>query len=693
MYCATNGGAVAYDYSNGFEVLTNLNGLQLNQQRCLGLDSSGYVWIGNDRGLALIDQDFTNILVYPREFLTSPLIQEIACLSDSIYIGSIDGFLFIDTKGTPDDFTDDSRIRLFETEGLPSNNVRTIAFDDTLLWIGTDQGLASFTKDFSLHVKYDRSDGLVSNLINKITVVDTALYVGTDSGLNIFRGDYFDTLLLGYEVNDIHYIGDSLVLALDTLSQVGFFYEGIVTFAKDGLPFKCKVLSLATIDGTLFCGLGNRYVLDYYGEGIGKFDFHAKRWEITKRGGLPSNHISEIAANEHGVFIACGRRRRESRGIGWLTNEGEWIHFSRGPIIPSNNIHRCTTTPDGKVWFGINTFQNTDSSVMVLSFDPENDEWQFIANQYLDMEGADAVWDLEFDEDNNMYLALAGPTDKLWIIDSALSTVYFLGDRTPGYNVEIAIDSSGRVYRTMTGDVGGLVMIDTKNTLFDRSDDDVVKFSESDGLLSKYAWGCLVDKHNILFIANEVGLSIFDGESFSGITGISEQELFDVELDSEGRIWIMARNGIYFYDPQFDVVDGWTFSQLGVHIEFLPFSSEVIQVQGFEFDSLRRCFWMGGETGLLKLEIQDDTLPGLDNIVVYPNPVVGKNAVRIKNIPTDSRVTIYSIAGRLIVQDLIPDEVFNEVIWEIPDDVGSGLYFVFVRSSRGNKVCTFAIVK
>ena len=695
VYCATNGGAVAYNYiSDTFEVLTNVDGLQLNKQWCLGLDSSGYVWIGNDLGLALIDQNFSSIQVYPIEYLTSFTIRVVECLKDSIYVGSIDGLLFIDTKGTPDDFTDDSRLTIYETEGLPSNNVRAIAPGDTLVWVGTDEGLVTFKKDFTSHVQYDISDGLLSNVINKIAIIDTSIYVATDFGLNIFRGDHFDTLLIGYEVNDISHTGDSLALALDTLSQIGFFYQGSLTIAKNGLPYKCKVLSLANIDGNLFCGLGNRYSKDYYGEGIGRFDFDNGIWEITKNHSLPSNHITAITANEYGVFVACGARAGESRGIGWLNNNGEWINFTRDSIIPSNHIHRCTTAPDKKVWFGINTFSGSGGdTIMAFSYDPPNNEWNFISRGYNGMENTVAIWDIKFDYHNNMYLAVAGPSDKLWVIDSALNTVYFLGDRIPGYNVEIAIDSTGKIYRTMTGAEGGLIMIDTKNTLFDRSNDSTRKFGVSDGLLSKYALGCIVDKNNILYVANNIGLLIYDGEDFSGITDISEQELFDVELDSEGRVWIMARDGIYYYDPTLNITDGWRFSDLNVHIEFLVFSNEVIQIQGFEFDPIRKCFWIGGETGLLKITIEYDTLPGLDNILVYPNPAVGKNLVKIKNIPIDSRVNIYSISGRLIVQGLLPDEVFGEVVWEIPDDVGSGLYFALIKSNQGSKVCKFAIVR
>ena len=132
---------------------------------------------------------------------------------------------------------------------------------------------------------------------------------------------------------------------------------------------------------------------------------------------------------------------------------------------------------------------------------------------------------------------------------------------------------------------------------------------------------------------------------------------------------------------------------MNVHVEFLTVSNEIIQVQAFEFDPLRNCFLIGGETGLLKLEVDVDTTVTWDSVTIYPNPVVGKDVVRIKNIPTDARVNIYSISGRLIADDLTPDAVFGEVVWQIPEDVGSGLYFALIRTDQGNKVCKFAIVR
>ncbi|KPK67310.1 hypothetical protein AMJ87_13535 [candidate division WOR_3 bacterium SM23_60] len=178
------------------------------------------------------------------------------------------------------------------------------------------------------------------------------------------------------------------------------------------------------------------------------------------------------------------------------------------------------------------------------------------------------------------------------------------------------------------------------------------------------------------------------------MTDLTSADHFDVELDSQDRIWVMTRDGIYYYDPELDSSEGFSYSNLGIHIRFLTSSNELIQVQGFTFDAGRQCFWLGGETGLLQLAMQSDTASLLDSVIIYPNPVVGHDVVRIGNVPSDSRVTIYSLSGRKVAEDLTPDPAFGEVVWLIPDAVGSGVYVVLIQSERyGKTVSKFAIVR
>jgi len=536
------------------------------------------------------------------------------------------------------------------------------------------------------------NNGLLDNEINVLALIDNVLYAGTNNGLNRLISSHFDTLLVNYQINTISHVGDSLVLGIDLNQKVALFFQGSIVIINNGLPWYTTVQDLLNVQGELFCGLGIRYTHNYFGEGMGQYDRETGIWEINKQRCLPSNHIAEITANEHGVFVALGQREQiaASRGFGWLNNQNEWVSFSTDSVLPSNFVHRCSTAPDGRIWIGYNTFPDAYTSVMLSCFDPRDGTWFNVNNRYNGMEGTEAVWDVAFDYENNMYLALGRPTDKLWLIDSALATVYYLNPQTTEFRVEIAIDSLGIIWQTHTAT--GLSMTDTRNTLFDRTDDLYRNYTISDGIASNYMRGCLVTQDNVFYACTDSGLVVFDSTGFYNRNDISDAELLDIELDSQRRLWILARDGLHSLDRSSNLVRHYTFADLGIDINFLESIAAMTQVQGFEFDPIRHCFWVGGDNGLLKLTIQYDTEVEIGAASVYPNPVTG-NTIRIKDIPLDALVDIYTISGRRVANDLVPDSVFGEVVWQIPDDIASGMYFALVKSEQGDRTYKFAIVR
>ncbi|MEO0094874.1 MAG: T9SS type A sorting domain-containing protein [candidate division WOR-3 bacterium] len=688
VYAATNGGIVAYNYlNNNFKVLTNTDGLTTNRQKCIAIDSSGNIWAGSDNGLVQIDKSFNNIQIYPIECLPCTRVNTIYCLKDTILVGTQNGLLVIDTKGTSENFQDDKVLKIYDFQGLSSNNVLTIEVD-TFFWIGTDEKITRFTNDFQNYTIYGMENGLLKNYIVKIKIIDSGLYVGTDGGLNRFTGTHFDTLITGYKIVDIEKAGDSLLLALDSLRQIGIFFQGNLSLLNSGIPYLIRINDIENYKGIWFCATGNSFKSDYFGEGIGIYNFVNQQWELKKDNCLASNHICSITANRHGVFIAHGTRNVDARGVSWLKTNQTWQNLCQDSLVPTKFVHRCITAPDKKIWFALHY---TDS-LIAISYDPENNSWYYLKQKYRGIDSTVAIWDLKFDLRNNMYLSLAGPSDKIWVFDSALTVAYLLGDRTPGFEVELAIDSSLHVYSTVFDAAGGVLMIDTKGTIFDRGDDINLKYGKTDGLLSQFCSGITVDERNNVYIANEIGVSVLQNNRFEYIENFNGGMIYDVLADGEGRVWIMADNGIYAYDINYKILKGFLFNELSVNVEFLPVSNEIIQVQGFFYDSLRSCFWLGSENGLLKLEICKSDTSLLDSVIIYPNPVIRGGVVRIKNIPDDATVTIFSISGRKLAQGLNPNSL-GEVLWQIPSNIPSGLYFALIITGNDKKVCKFAIVK
>jgi hypothetical protein len=696
VYGATNGGLVEYNLINDtYRSLTNADGLPMNRLNCVGLDSSGAIWAGSENGIALVAANLQGIRIYPVDCVPCSRIHALSCRKDTILFATGSGLLCVETMGTPDDFGDDRQTEIYDTDGLPSNNIMALATGD-FFWVGTDAGLARCSKDFTQIDVFTTGQGLLDNNITCVAVSDTLALVGTKNGLNRFHAGRFDTLLSGYRVKAIAIAGDSVMLALDSLRQVGIYHAGSLQVYNTGLPGLVKVNDVAKIDRFWLAGLGSAYDENYFGEGLGviEFDGGAPAWSVRKSACLPSNHIADICAGDSGVFVALGARDIVSRGIGWLKNDGAWVNFTRDSILPSSYIHRCEIAPDGKVWFAMNAISNSGmDTVLCFSFDPGTGAWRFLRTRYLGMDNTDAVWDLKFDAAGNLYIEIGRPSNRLWIIDASLSHVYPIEPIQPGFYDEIAVDTSGKIWRTIVDDPGGLVMTNTHKTLFVTSDDNYYIYSMNDGLLSNYVRGCALDNDNNLYIATDAGLAVWNGRSFDRYTGFTDEELFDVVKDSENRIWILARNGIFYLDPAYRSIQGWRFSDLNINLEFITESKEIIQIQGLAFDPRRGCLWIGGDNGLLKLEIShNDSLP-LDSLIVYPNPAVGGRLIRIKNTPSDAVASIYSLSGRCLAKNIARDPTFGEIVWMIPDGTPSGFYFALVKTSRGKRIAKFAVIR
>jgi len=696
VYGATNGGLVKYNVSTGvFRSLNNADGLPTNRLNCVGLDSSGAIWTGSENGIALVDRDFQQIRIYPVDCVPCSRIHALLCRKDTVLFGTGNGILRLETLGTADDFNDDRQLEIYDTDGLPSNNTTALAANDCF-WVGTDAGLARCSRDFLQIDVYTTAQGLLDNYINCVAARDTLVLVGTENGLNRYHAGRFDTLLTGFAIRDIEISGDTVLLGMDSLRQVGIYYAGSLQIYNPGLPWLVRVNDLVKIGDSWLAGLGNTYDENYFGEGLAEIVFSGgtPAWSIRKSSCLPSNHIADICAGDSGVFVALGARDNVSKGIGWLKDDGEWITFTQDSVLPSNDIHRCETAPDGKAWFAMNPISNSGSdTVLCFSFDPATGSWRYLPTRYLGMDNTDAVWDFKFDPDGNLYLEIGRPSNRLWIIDSPLTHVYAVEPIQPGFYDEIAIDTAGRIWRSIVDDPGGLVMTDTRKTIFNTSDDDYYIFSMNDGLLSNYIRGCVLDDDNRLYLATDAGLSVYNGQNFEKYTGFTDAELLDVARDPTGRIWILSRSGIFYMDPFYKTIQGWRFSELNINLEFITESKEVIQIQGFTFDTRRDCFWIGGNNGLLKLEIvHNDSLP-LGSLVVYPNPAVGGQVVRIKNLPPDAAISVYSISGRCLAKDIAPDPSFGEATWRIPEGTPSGLYFALVKTGRGKRIAKFAVVR
>lgn len=691
LVMATSGGIVSYSTSgNSFSVLDNSSGLPTNlcYSVAVDVDQDTIIWVGSRKGLTEVGE--LQILNYPLPIIVSSDIKAIAIVGDTIFAGSPNGLVVIDTKGTSD-FSDDEIRIITNANNLISDAVLSINNTDEI-WVGTDKGISRFFHDLTYDTSFTMNDGLPGPMVLSIYGQDS-VFVGTDSGLALIRDDSIKVLTTTpEEVRNIIQVGDTIFYASD--HGFGIYYHGSIWHDNDSLP-KNDVRDVKYIDGKRWLGLGSGERHDFWGEGIA---YYEGCWKTIKNEGPNSNWISDIEISDNGdIFLSHGYRDwGYCKGASRLSNDTAWTNLNS--ILPNtmdtmHMVHRLVKDNKGRIWFVHNWVGG------LKYFDPEDSTWGFYDSLKtgIPIRGA---WDADFDNQDNMLVSIAEPQGlPCALIDSSLKTVIYIGSSVD-FVVEIIAEDSGRYW--IAYNTEGLELIENNNTPFDLSDDQVQYFTTSEGLPSVNGRAVLCDSKSGLYYLSDKGLTyiIKDAEGKFTLTNFdsnnsplsSNCKFYTLTEDSQNRIWVLSNIGLYCYDPDLDKWDVYYFSDLGLDLQFRDI--EEFQNHGFIFDYPRGAIWFGSKNGLIRVNLEEENTTVLDSVVIYPNPST-EGITIFANLPDDSDITIYSISGKKIAELEKPDLVYKLTRWKWQDDtdVKSGLYLALVKSDYGKKVYKFAIVR
>ncbi len=679
IYTATSGGLSIFSQTDPpFAIYTNTDGLPSNWCRCIEIDKDKNIWVGTDNGIGILKPDHSTFVLLPKRFFPSPKINSIHARDDTVYVGTQLGLLFINTRNTLIDTTDDERKIVRTSNGLFSDTVLAIVANN-YIWVGTFKGITRFNKSF------DFPDYFLNNhQIKAILVKDTInVYVGTDKGLYVFNGTNFDTLASGWVINDLAKRNDSLFFVIPSDFII---YKDSFMVRNNGLPPGVRLNSVTLTPNGWAVGLGNAVGtnFDNFGEGIAIWD--NGQFNTYKRDCLPSNRVADIAVASNGqLFLALGPRGGIDdfrSGVAILKPDSSWLHVTT-PTIPTDMVHRCAADNVGRVWFGGNWegglfFYDTEGDSWV-SYDPGNSGMLY-----------PFVWDVAVDEHNNVLIETGDPS-RVLVLDSSLSTWYSLNPTDIGQASDMDV-RNGKIYVAVKTE--GLVAINTGNTLFDTKDDAITIYS--DELPSANCQGVRIDRENRAFIATENGLAVIMEDSLkifnSKNSNIINDDCLALTIDSEGRVWILTIAGISIYSPYLSTWQRLGFSENNLSMR-LP--QERLDNKAFIFDPIHHCIWFGSRSGLLKIELSEPETGQLDSILVYPNPLTrNDHALIFKKVPSDATIYIFSLSGRLIKKLEDFDHSVNGFVWfNAETELNSGMYFALVKSYHGKKILKFAVVK
>ena len=233
-----------------------------------------------------------------------------------------------------------------KNSAVPGNQVNSIQFDENNnLWLGTDQGMASFEGNKATHHYMDKLD-LTNKTINRIAIKDELIAVATTEGLIIYQKDHRyhysieNSKLKHNWIHDVE-IDNSGVVWLSAGDK------GIYKLEKNKLRFPKRLnktigysviydihfgangdLYLATENKGLIVvnesiqhyhkmnsGIGsnwiNKVVTDargtiWLGTENGLVSFNGKQWLNfnTNNSDIPNNYVSDVEVNGNSVWVA-----------------------------------------------------------------------------------------------------------------------------------------------------------------------------------------------------------------------------------------------------------------------------------------------------------------------------------------------------------------------------------------------------
>jgi len=604
-----------------FKHLTREDGLPSNVVRYLIRDFQGYLWIATDNGLVRYDGNDMKIFRYipgDTTSLAESSVSVIKQLSDSmIWIGTKNGLSILDPSSYKISNFQNNREAKYS---FPAEWVLSIYEDmDGTVWIGTNSGVIKAVGDpvsfelVKLHLNEipNHRENLFRwvNNISQDPRDRSKLFLATRGGLLLFDKDQL-SVVEDYEKHTDHlYRCSALLIEGDSVLWTGEWDTGLKRFdlktetweihnPSPGsnlnilhiIPKNSEELWLATIANGLGIFDKKNGTFQFFEHIPGDprslisnwihgnlFEQNNQLWLLTNNGisitdpfyrsftrvypRLPLSHIS-------GFYRDTIDRRFYIPGFHcaglsyWDENIQSWELIMPTRELAQMDLSLLSVLRDsnGIIWI------NSDKGLLYL--DPStNLLTRFMDSQGEHVTGEDSVF-LTILEDSRKNLWIGTRFDGVILIDSARSEVtYYKHDPLDQNSLipsqEFKTIREDRYGRIWFGSYNGITVYDPYKQLFYNPISD---YLIKNGMDNKVVWGIETDTLGRVYLSiDDEGLlritenepEIFEFKLFHLDHGLNDLNLFEMDRDPEGNIWII-NEGISCFDPYletFKVID------------------------------------------------------------------------------------------------------------------------------------------
>jgi len=619
-----------------------------------------------------------------------------------------------------------------QLEGLPISLEINCILPDTIIWVGTTEGLCSKELGyFNIWTEFTTGGGLPSNIVNCVASVDSGLFVGTSDGLVMLRAGQNPSQTsswLEYPsasdliVQDIALSGDTVWAA--STDGLYFLAPGQDWRRDNSYPGSYPV-SLALSDGFLAVGdkgsvavfdgsgwtsgsgnLGDQVVQsiswispdtlaiaqysDYAinrasgnGVGIG----YINSWTSSYPEGAPSNDLYSVDIDtRNDVWVTTNRR-----GAAVYCEYG-WIEFI-SELSDYAQVFACLADNSGGVFIA-----PWHSGVTWLDWNGTPDRSDDV---YLYMNSGnsgllnDQVRDMAISTSGEIWFAqeaywstpseASGVSRLSWIpgqVQTASWRTFEPSDGLPSGDVRAVFETSFSQEAWM-GSKEGLVRgnIQTGQVQFSAG--------TSEGLPSEDIQALALSRDDNLYVGTTGGLVSID----VGDGTISEVEQISGNvsmlcIDNLSCLWAATGEALYRMYPDGTVEE---YNTINSPLQTLGIRNAVCDPDnGFLF--------IVTDHGLWRLTLEQGMNGSLETATVYPNPFLpGTGEVLgVAGLPDESLdIHLFDLTGELVYESL--SQYRDSFSWDGNDlngnPVASGTYMVRIRQNSSDRYLKLAIVR
>ena len=626
LWASADGGVFFYAPGTGeLETVTTIDGLQGGPVGALAFDEArGVLWIGYENGvLESLDPDSREVQtvfgVSRADQYASRGVRRIDVEGDVLYLSTDFGVVVLDAASRT---VRSAYTRLADVEaGTPVNDVLLAPLPDGRagIWAASDGGLvhAPLASD-NLQAPGAWTRAGLEGAAFSLAEVDGRVFAGggPDDARDLYRqndaGEWQRQLFINNPVTDVFQLGDRVYAQSPTFVYVIPAQTGPATlFQVDG----------ATVQSGLVAGPGGTvwasddafglFAVPDTAPGAGRVDLEADA--VAPPGPLSTN-ITALDVGDDGVLwlvtetlasagFASVSRFEDETWTSYQTNDG-------GLDIADASFRAATVGPDGSFYAG-----SGGQGLTVFPADGDRGGVVTYSQGNSSLETAAGEPDFVVVED----VAFEG--DVAWVVNaSGLPLHRFDGERWVGFPYpagipatsaakRIAIDGFGQKWLALES--GGLGAWNTGDDPLSAADDRAVRFS---------------------------------GSSTQGV-GIPGDEVVDVEVDGQGRVWIGTDRGVaYVFSPS--AAFGGTpelatpqWPRLEDGRDFLLRDVEVFDLEADPAGQI----WVGTSSGAYLINAAGDGLVRTVTAATSPLPSDGVFSIAVD--PTSGRVFFVTNEG------------------------------------------------